>query len=86
MEFIALLFFHSALHTRTHARTDTHKGLLISWPFLYSWYVVGEEMIGQIRHLISCHTERCSRCNAVLQLRTNLHCSSAAGVLGARVG
>ena len=62
MEFIALLFFHSALHTSTHARTDTHKGLLISWPFLYSWYAVGEEMIGQIRHLISCHTHVVCMC------------------------
>jgi len=48
--------------THKHARTDTHKGLLISWPFLYSWYVLGEEMIGQIRHLVSCHTHVVCMC------------------------
>jgi len=47
--------------THAHARTDTHRDLLISWPFLYSWYVVGE-MIGQIRHLISCHTHVVCMC------------------------
>jgi len=55
-------FIQPYTHTHTHARTDTHKGLLISWPFLYSWYVVGEEMIGQIRHLISCHTHVVCMC------------------------
>ena len=55
---------HTHTHTHTHtyirasarARTDAHKSLLISWPFVYSWYVVEGEMIGQIRHLISWHT------------------------------
>jgi hypothetical protein len=54
--------FASFIQPYTHARTDTHKGLLISWPILYSWYVVGEEMIGQIRHLFSCYTHVVCMC------------------------